>query len=460
MSTSHSTFTCGTACLPLSSPGTKLSPVGQLVYHCLYLALNFHLWDSLSANFSPGTKLSPVGQLVYYCLHLALNFHVWVLKAVACSSGLSAGNGFCGPAELGEGSLELERITALVAKQLKPCSIDIAALCESHPNDDGLHEFHSSEQYNASGNIGTGNDSTSQLLFSWKSPLVVEVKRYMCEVKGVGRSGREVIISVSAEVFSKELTVGMGEQNTTKENQDVVANLTQDIAGHNNENPDSNIVVPVTCRPDMVNRDHLEASTTIILHGIANSTAKIEGNVRTVKTGVESLQQKVSTLEELGNVRMESISQIQEQVFSFTEIYKTAFLIGNFDILGLFRGNRYFVSKTEAKFDIWAADKQCSELDGFLVEIDDQAEYNFVVGKLRKLSANHFFTGGNDIDEHGVWTFRHSKRPVAQFGNWYENNPNNLGGNQHCIEIVRSFNYQFNDQECDIKGNYICESEM
>ncbi|GFR72910.1 hypothetical protein ElyMa_002125100 [Elysia marginata] len=74
MSTSHSTFTCGTACLPLSSPGAKLSPVGQLVYHCLHLALKFHLWDSLSSNFSPCAKLSPVGQLVCQFLTLQETF--------------------------------------------------------------------------------------------------------------------------------------------------------------------------------------------------------------------------------------------------------------------------------------------------------------------------------------------------------------------------------------------------
>ncbi|GFR60511.1 C-type lectin-related protein 1 [Elysia marginata] len=326
-----------------------------------------------------------------------------------------------------------------------------------------LPQFHSSEEYNASGKIGTGNDSTSQLLFSWKSPLVVEVKRYMCEVKGLDSSGREVIISASAEVFSNELTVDMGEQNTTKENQAMPANFTQDIAGHTNENSDSNIVIPVTCGPDMVNRDHLEASTKTILQGMANSTAEIEGNIRTVKTDVGSLQQKVSILEELVkflNVRMESISDIQEEVFSFTEIYKMTYLISNFDIIGLFRGNRYYVSKTEARFDIWSADTQCSKLGGYLVEIDDQAEFDFVVKGLRKLTADRFYTGGNDIDTHGVWKFWHNKRPVAQFGNWYADTPDNYGGDQDCIEIKPAYSYKFNDIECDEKGKYICEGQM
>ncbi|GFS21145.1 C-type mannose receptor 2-like [Elysia marginata] len=320
--------------------------------------------------------------------------------------------------------------------------------------------FDSSEQHNASGNIGTGNDSISQLLFSWTSPLVVEVKRYMCEVKGVSTDGLEVLISANAELFSKELTVDtVGvERNTTGENQDMVANLSQGTPGHNVDNPDNDSVdvVPVTCNLDMVNRGHLNASTEAILHEMTDSTAKLERNIHTTNTDVQFLKQKVNMLEELANTRINSIADIQAQMSSFVEVYKTTYLLSNFDVLGLFRGNRYYVSKTEAYFDIWAAGTQCSRLDGYLVEIDDQAEFDFVVGKLRAVKATRFYTGANDLDQEGTFRFWNSNRPVV-YENWSFLAPNNYEGVQHCVEMNPLDDYKFNDMFCQLLSKYICE---
>ncbi|GFR99332.1 LOW QUALITY PROTEIN: collectin-11 [Elysia marginata] len=321
-----------------------------------------------------------------------------------------------------------------------------------------ISDFDSSEQYDVSGKIGTGKDSISQLFFSWKSPVVREVKRYKCEVKGVCTSGREMTISVTAETPSEELTVDTDDEKTVKENQHMVANVTQQIVVNNVDNPDSNSikVIPAECRPELINRDYLEASTRTILNGVTSSTVELEENIENIDSDVESLQHKVDMLEESANADRNTIEDIKEEMSSFVEIFRFNNLVRNFDMLGVFKGKRYYVSKTAEKFDIWAADKQCSENGGHLVEVDDKAENDFLHDHINKVKAPRIFTGGNDIHNEGVWKFWHSNRPV-KFSNWEPGEPNN-SNNDDCIQLLKSG--RFIDNSCDEIGKFICEGPM
>ncbi|GFR67901.1 C-type lectin [Elysia marginata] len=304
--------------------------------------------------------------------------------------------------------------------------------------------FDASEQYNVSWNIGTRNNSISILVFSWKSPMVREVKRYKCEVKGVGTSGRELTISTSSK-----FTADTGNENTTNENKGMVVNFTSESGDSNIEHSDDFVVGPVKCRPHMINRDHLEAVTETILHGVANSTLELG----------EALQLKVNMLEEVAEAQRSDIADLQEKVSSLIDLYKITYLLSNFDILGIHKGNRFYVSKTDANFNIWAANSQCSQLDGHLVEIDDRDEYDFLVEHLEKIDGERFFTGGNDIHKEGVWRFWHSNRPL-RFSNWLKGTPDNNNNNQHCLELLPLHGLQFNDVPCFKKGKFICEGPM
>ncbi|GFR71574.1 perlucin C protein [Elysia marginata] len=296
--------------------------------------------------------------------------------------------------------------------------------------------FVSSKQYVLSGNIGTGNDSISQLVFSWESPVVREVKRYKCTVEGVDTSGRDVTISVFAEAPTGGFCG----------NQDNVTIV----------DPDT-VCVPEKCGPNLINRAELEASTQTILHEVANLTSELGRSTKKVNTDFEALHLKVVMLDQKVVVQTSTIKDIQGMVASFIELYKYTYLTSNFDVLGIFRGTRYYVSKTEAAFNIRAADGQCSRLDGHLVEIDDRAEYNFVVKKLNKVSGNHFFTGGNDLKKEKDWRFFYSNRPIS-FTKWHESQPDNYRGNEDCLEIRKDLgDYDYNDNSCTFTGKFICE---
>ncbi|GFR73349.1 lectin C-type domain protein [Elysia marginata] len=296
--------------------------------------------------------------------------------------------------------------------------------------------FDSSKQYDVSGNIGTGNDNMSQLVFSWKSPWVQRVKSYKCEVQGVDTKGRNVTISVIAEAPTSECF-----PDKIKKTQTVCA--------------------PVECGPDLMDQDQLEASTETILHGVTNLTAELGRSTKKVHFDFDALQIMVIMLDDKVGAQTSEIKDIQWKISSFIALYKYTYLVSNFDILGTFRGKRYYVSKTEALFDIWAADGQCSRLDGHLVEIDDQAEYNFVVKKLKIVSGDTFLTGGNDINKENDWRFWHSNRPMT-FSRWHEGQPDNYEKYEDCLEIAKEMEgkNKYNDIGCDVKGKFICEDQM
>ncbi|GFR88225.1 macrophage mannose receptor 1-like [Elysia marginata] len=316
-------------------------------------------------------------------------------------------------------------------------------------------DFDGSEQYDVSGKIGTGKDSTSQLAFSWKSPMVREVKRYKCEVKGVEASGREVTISVTAESPSKELTVDTDDQ-TTKENQDVVANVTKEIADNiENLDSDSNVVVPAECRPAAINVSQLEASQETILHGVANSTEELGQNIQNVDTCIEALQRKVKRMEESNNAEIQTVTDLSRELSSLTHLYKTTNLLKNFEQLGTFQGKRYYASKKEVTFDIWAADTQCSKLGGYLVEIDDQAEYNFLKGEISDVQGDRFLSGANSVNGQGDYRNWHSNMPVTFF-QWKSNKTHS----KPCIELHRSSDFKYNDIACSSKAKFVCETPM
>ncbi|XP_062599603.1 perlucin-like [Saccostrea cucullata] len=68
----------------------------------------------------------------------------------------------------------------------------------------------------------------------------------------------------------------------------------------------------------------------------------------------------------------------------------------------------------------------------------------------------NFWIGATDIDNEGTFTWnRHTN---VTFSNWRNNQPNNWGGNQHCVEICR--NGFWNDLNCNTNSAFICEKEF
>ncbi|XP_042879263.1 perlucin-like [Penaeus japonicus] len=68
----------------------------------------------------------------------------------------------------------------------------------------------------------------------------------------------------------------------------------------------------------------------------------------------------------------------------------------------------------------------------------------------------YFWVGGTDADTEGRWHWV-SGRPLDPV-DWLFSRPDNLGGDEHCLEIVMSdYPKLFNDETCSIAQRFICQ---
>ena len=88
-----------------------------------------------------------------------------------------------------------------------------------------------------------------------------------------------------------------------------------------------------------------------------------------------------------------------------------------------FRGRHYLVHKTPKPFNIHTADTFCSSFGEYLVELDNDDEFDFVFEFVRSIGGDtDFATGVNDIDKEGYYVYYHSKKP-ATFLRWGNSEP-------------------------------------
>ena len=82
-------------------------------------------------------------------------------------------------------------------------------------------------------------------------------------------------------------------------------------------------------------------------------------------------------------------------------------------------------------------------------------------------STGTYWIGLSDQVKEGEWIWTDGSL-LLNHTNWVNNNPNNLGGKQHCGHIVKGnlhllgykltgFNGEWNDLECDVQLEFICE---
>ena len=130
-----------------------------------------------------------------------------------------------------------------------------------------------------------------------------------------------------------------------------------------------------------------------------------------------------------------------------------------------FQGHKYFLSRP-AVWDVTVSESVCEAYDGgYLVEVNDQSEYDFVVDLLNNNTVQYWTAiGVNDLEMEGVWTFLHS-RLLATYLNWSPNEPSNGARGyegEDCVFLTYDSTIrQMHDGVCqdDRIYNFLCEIE-
>ena len=127
-----------------------------------------------------------------------------------------------------------------------------------------------------------------------------------------------------------------------------------------------------------------------------------------------------------------------------------------FDVSGEYEGRIYLASRLTTQSNIAQKNKVCTAKGGYLVEFDNQKELDFVLNFAKAIDEDeNFMSGGNDLDNEGVFTYFNSKKKIPSL-KWRSGQPDNHRGEEDCV-VFRLDVYGLNDIRCEASAQFICE---
>ncbi|XP_063436765.1 collectin-12-like [Mytilus trossulus] len=121
-----------------------------------------------------------------------------------------------------------------------------------------------------------------------------------------------------------------------------------------------------------------------------------------------------------------------------------------------FIGSCYYFQFSSEK--TWSAAKDdCHRKGGFLVKIDSAVENWFLKTFIKTYSPSAVWIGAHDTNEesHFVWE---SDISGLTYTDWYPDEPNDQHG-EDCVQMSKSYDYAWNDEQCSYAISYICERQ-
>lgn len=101
-----------------------------------------------------------------------------------------------------------------------------------------------------------------------------------------------------------------------------------------------------------------------------------------------------------------------------------------------FKNKKYYLSKDVYSSDVASA-ALCETICGYLAEVDNRNEQNYMDSMLHNVSSNlrGLLIAGTDKFVEGVWEFERGRRPVMYL-NWGDTEPNNAS-NEDCMCLLK-----------------------
>ncbi|KAK3720936.1 hypothetical protein RRG08_047502 [Elysia crispata] len=229
----------------------------------------------------------------------------------------------------------------------------------------------------------------SDLSLSWTSPSIPSDQRFKCSVHGTDKTGQSVTIS--------ELVTHNTKHICHASNIDSFLHKVDNYAV--SFNGVSTALKHVDNRIEDL-RDEFNTSFQDVNDSSKSLTEKL---IRKINGKIDEAETNAAAQfkDFLGGFQdmMQSLQKtLEDQTLQMKRLEARI----EFHISDEFRGKHYLISKSAKTFNIQDDDATCESFGGYLVEIDDQSEFDFVYNFLRSIGTNdHFVTGANDIDQEG-----------------------------------------------------------
>ncbi|CAL1531787.1 unnamed protein product [Lymnaea stagnalis] len=100
----------------------------------------------------------------------------------------------------------------------------------------------------------------------------------------------------------------------------------------------------------------------------------------------------------------------------------------------------------------------CRSICGYLVEVDDNVEMDFLKTLMHKEDISGILIAGTDKAKEGTWVYQRTSKTMT-FMAWDSGEPNNFRGQEHCIKMLKGSD-KMQDVVCRFaywKLNFVCE---
>jgi len=177
-------------------------------------------------------------------------------------------------------------------------------------------------------------------------------------------------------------------------------------------------------------------------------TAQLKKEIDDLETGLDAEVNKIT------EAAVEELAFLKEDL----KMFKLKYQNDRFKTLGYIEigdNGKYLVSSNSKNWA--AAQRDCSNKMGYLVEFGSQAEQDQVVNYLQTNGhdLDVFWLGGRDLENEGEYTWQHSHKKLSEtFNSWHEGEPNDYGHGEDCVEFTDG---KWNDVSCDEDRHYICK---
>ncbi|XP_060559415.1 lectin-like [Ruditapes philippinarum] len=103
----------------------------------------------------------------------------------------------------------------------------------------------------------------------------------------------------------------------------------------------------------------------------------------------------------------------------------------------------------------------CESQKSHLTIVMSTEENNFLKAELRKHhldKLDQVWMDGDDLKVEGSFVWANTGEEF-EITDWGPNEPNQNGGNEHCLTFFAHYNFQWNDEHCDSTFGFLCEKE-
>ena len=103
-----------------------------------------------------------------------------------------------------------------------------------------------------------------------------------------------------------------------------------------------------------------------------------------------------------------------------------------------------------------AAEAFCQAEGGHLASVGSSATEDYLTKGLANRGYDRAWFGGSDIEEEGTWKW--ADCTPWEFTFWKAGEPNNFGGNQHCL--WHHIYHSWDDYKCSEEQVFVCSKKI